>query len=401
MGQITSGVNNAFGQVRTDAQNQQQGMASLHQQLVDVHRKLGILENEATRLQQAEIGGLKERCKKIEHESVRMERKWPNVHEQLEKIPKLERELRASNQKIATLERRLAERDGSPRGSSQQLVEKVALMEKRLKEAGLSTEQSGQHELIREIQRIQVWIQSLNGGWSSNAPPEKWTNPIPILEKRCTQLQAQYGQVQAEIQRAQSTRTQLDPIQSDRAQFDRVQPNRTQFDQVQSNGSQFHSNPRGSNPFGSNSMSSNPMGLDQVSFNRDGFNAGSSNPNQSNTTDSNQMPPDGLSAARLNPDQSNQMPSNGPSAARLNSDPASASPFDQLDPLRTQSNLGLSPRDPNSRLQNVEDLTSVVKQVENLNRHVTTLEGKLVTRIEVCESDVNMASNQALELVAQ
>ena len=40
-------------------------------------------------------------------------------------------------------------------------------MEKRLKEAGLSTEQSGQHELIREIQRIQVWIQSLNGGWSS------------------------------------------------------------------------------------------------------------------------------------------------------------------------------------------------------------------------------------------
>ena len=49
----------------------------------------------------------------------------------------------------------------------------------------------------------------------------------------------------------------------------------------------------------------------------------------------------------------------------------------------------------------MEDLTSVVKQIENLNRHVTTLEGKLVTRSEVCESDVNMASNQALELVAQ
>ena len=42
-----------------------------------------------------------------------------------------------------------------------------------------------------------------------------------------------------------------------------------------------------------------------------------------------------------------------------------------------------------------------MKQIENLNRHVTTLEGKLVTRIEVCEGDVNMASNQALELVAQ
>ena len=71
MGQITGGVNNAFGQVRADAQNQHQGMASFHEQLVDVHRKLGILEKEATRLQQAEIGGLKERCKRIEHESVR------------------------------------------------------------------------------------------------------------------------------------------------------------------------------------------------------------------------------------------------------------------------------------------------------------------------------------------
>ena len=89
-----------LGKVRTDAQNQQQGMASLHQQLVDVHRKLGILDMEATRLQQAEIGGLKERCKKFEQECVRMERKWPRVHEQLEKIPELERELRASNQKI-------------------------------------------------------------------------------------------------------------------------------------------------------------------------------------------------------------------------------------------------------------------------------------------------------------
>ena len=106
MGQIIGGVNNAFGQVRTDAQNQRQGMASFHEQMVDVHRKLGILEKEATRLQQAEIGALKERCRKIEHESVRLDRKWPNVHEQLQKIPELERELRASK------------RDGSPRASS-------------------------------------------------------------------------------------------------------------------------------------------------------------------------------------------------------------------------------------------------------------------------------------------
>ena len=252
---------------------------------------------------------------------------------QLEKIPELERELRASNQKIAALEQKLAERDGSPRASSQQLVEKVALMEKRLKEAGLSTEQSGQHELVRETQRLQLWIQSLNGGWSSNITPGTWTNPIPALEKRCTQLQAQYERVQADIQRVQSTHTQIDPVQSTRTQFDQVQSNRTQFDQVQSDRSQLQSNPRGSNLFGSNSTNSNPMGSDQISFNRDGFNSMPSNQMQSNTTDSSQMPSSGLSAARLNPD------------------PASTSPFDQLDPLRTQSNSGLSPRDPSNLVQ--------------------------------------------------
>ena len=95
------------------------------------------------------------------------------------------------------------------------------------------------------------------------------------------------------------------------------------------------------------------------------------------------------------------MPSSGLSAAWLNLDPASTSLFDQLDPLRTRSTSGLSPRDPSSKSQNTDDITSVVRQIANLNRHVTTLEGKLVTRIVVCESDVNMASNQALELVAQ
>ena len=88
-------------------------MEAFHEQSVDVHRKLGILEQEATKLQQTEIGGLKERCRKFEHESIKLDRKWQNVHEQLQKIPELERELRASNQKIANLERKLAEREQS------------------------------------------------------------------------------------------------------------------------------------------------------------------------------------------------------------------------------------------------------------------------------------------------
>ena len=211
----------------------------------------------------------------------------------------MERELRASNQKVANLERKLAERDGSPSATSQQLVEKVALMEKRLKEAGISTEQLGQHELVREIHRIQVWIQSLNGGWSSNTPPDDLKNPIPILENRCIQLKAQYEQVQAEIQRhaeaqrVQSTRTQSSSTHSIRNQSVPNQSNPSQLDQFQSNGNQSKSNPMDSNPFGSNPMdsnqvgsvpmSSNSIGLDQISFNRDGFNAGSSNPNHNHS----------------------------------------------------------------------------------------------------------------------
>ena len=152
-----------------------------------------------------------------------------------------------------------AETDGTWRFPQflQQLVEKVALMEKRLKEAGIFTEQLGQHELVREIHRIQVWIHSLNGGWSSNTPPDDWKNPIPILENRCKELQAQSEKVQAEIQRVQSTRTQTSPVQSNRTQSVPIQCNPCQWDPFPSNGNQFKSNPMDSNPVRSNSMDSN------------------------------------------------------------------------------------------------------------------------------------------------
>ena len=183
MGQIVNGLNDTFGHVRTDAQNQQQGIVTMYQQLGDAQRRIGILETEANRLQTAEIGALKERCKKIEHEQLKSDRKWPQFNEQLEGIPKLERELRASNERIELLERKLLERDHSPRNASQPLMEKVALIEKRLKEAGLATEHSGQPELVREIQRLQLWVQSLNGGWSSNIRPDTWTESASRIGK--------------------------------------------------------------------------------------------------------------------------------------------------------------------------------------------------------------------------
>ena len=148
-GQIVNGLNGTFGQVRT-----QQGIVTIHQQLGDAQRRIGFLETEANRLQTAEIGALKERCKEIENEQLKSNRKLPQFNEQLDKN---------TNERTELLERKLLKRDHSPRNASQPLMEKVALMKKKSREGGLATEQSGQHELIREVQRLQLWVQSLNG----------------------------------------------------------------------------------------------------------------------------------------------------------------------------------------------------------------------------------------------
>ena len=72
-----------------------------------------------------------------------------------------------------------------------------------------------------------------------------------------------------------------------------------------------------------------------------------------------------------------------------------------LDALRTHPTSGLSIWDQGSSSQHKGDLASAVRQIENLNGHVTALEGKLETRIEVCEGDVTMAGTQAVELATQ
>ena len=65
MGNITNGLNHAFGEVRVDAQNQQQGVAIISQ-LLEVQKRLSTLETEANRIQSTEISALKECCKKME-----------------------------------------------------------------------------------------------------------------------------------------------------------------------------------------------------------------------------------------------------------------------------------------------------------------------------------------------
>ena len=48
----------------------------------------------------------------------------------------------------------------------------------------------------------------------------------------------------------------------------------------------------------------------------------------------------------------------------------------------TSNSIRLSPRNQGSKSYQTDDFASVVKHINNLNKHVTVLEGKLVTRIE-------------------
>ena len=123
MGNITTGLNHAFGEIRVDAQNQHQGVTMISQQLLEIQRRLGTLETEANRTQLAEISALKERCKKMEVENVTAGRTWPVVHEKLEKIPELERELRASKERIEKLEQEAREQREATRLTNQKLLQ--------------------------------------------------------------------------------------------------------------------------------------------------------------------------------------------------------------------------------------------------------------------------------------
>ena len=69
---------------QTDAQNQRQGMASFHEQLSM------FIENWEMRQLGSNRVKLKELCRKIAQESVRTDRKWQSVHEQLQKVPELD-----------------------------------------------------------------------------------------------------------------------------------------------------------------------------------------------------------------------------------------------------------------------------------------------------------------------
>ena len=62
------------------------------------------------------------------------------------------------------------------------------------------------------------------------------------------------------------------------------------------------------------------------------------------------------------------MPSSGLSAARLNPDPASTSPFDQLDPLRTRSTSGLSHMASNQALELVAQCNEVSRNLSMANQ---------------------------------
>ena len=157
----------------------------------------------------------------------------------------------------ANLERKLAERHGSPGGKG--------CINGETAEGGRNLHRT--IELIRGIHRIQMWIQSLNGGWSQ-------TLPIQILGQLRSQfwrkgdtVAAQYEQVQAEIQRqAEFQRVQYhsDSIQSSPIYLDSINSKSIHSESIGSIQVQWNSiqvPPMDSNPFGSIPVT--PIKLDQ------------------------------------------------------------------------------------------------------------------------------------------
>ena len=263
--------------------------------------------------------------------------RWPVVNEELGRIPELERELRASKERVAKLEKESQEQREATRQTVAAMNEKLDLWETRLQEQGMP--QSGQTPWGIKLRRLQVWVQALNGGIPPSIDPVGCTNPITGLEKSQRKLSQQQERLQSELETllTQPTQTQagrsanedaqsifqaLDPIQSNWLQSSRNQSNGVQSNRIHSSRNQsdpIQSTPMDSNLMESHSMGSNPMELNHISFNRDGPNAMPSNPIQSSPRDS------------------NPMPSNGLSAGRLNGNPASTSPIDQLNPTGTQA----------------------------------------------------------------
>ena len=119
------------------------GIAMVSQQSLELQNGINGLEAEAHRIQSIEISALKGRCKRMEVENAAAGRKWPVSHENLEKIPELERELRTAREKIEKLERECREQRETANATAQKLKENVGFREARLQEAGMNYGQTG------------------------------------------------------------------------------------------------------------------------------------------------------------------------------------------------------------------------------------------------------------------
>ena len=132
-------------------------------------------------------------------------------------------------------------------------------MEKRLKEAGISTEQLGQHELVKEIHRIQVWIHSLNGGWSSNTPPD-------VAESDSYPGKSLYGAtgaVRKGTGRNSESPIHSDSIQSCSIESDPISSNPIQFNWIHFSPMGINSSPIQWTPIHSDPIQWTPIKLDQ------------------------------------------------------------------------------------------------------------------------------------------
>ena len=170
MGTITNGLNDAFGGIRVVTQNQKQAMMAFGQQVEMLQSRLLGLDGEVTRMRTTELKAIKEKCRKIDNDNLSTGRRVQLANENLHKIPDMQRELRMAREKIVQLEMESVERKEFVSRSFTQVREQLERLEGKTNQPGSS--QTGpaisQQELIKEIQRLQAWVQALSRGFLSH-----------------------------------------------------------------------------------------------------------------------------------------------------------------------------------------------------------------------------------------
>ena len=191
--------------------------------MVLLQTRLQEVSTEISRVSRSEVEPLKERCRKAEFEIMSLLRRVQDAQEGANKVPELEREVKFAKERIEKLELRGVQAAEMHQQSMNQLGERLARLEtqpqslSQLPVSGNSAVDPLREEHGRRIQKLQIWVQALNGGTSALVHPRNWENPVlgiqaeqrtqnsqwEELNQLCNQIRSQYHGLLKDLSRQQ------------------------------------------------------------------------------------------------------------------------------------------------------------------------------------------------------